>query len=489
MGSWNGNHIKWLGRIMRADYLSMSPFNVRCDWWLPEDSNDRIAGSVGFDGKNISCSIDSWFSTVAFLKMKPLTLDVLHGETVDGVRFSAFDLFATLRGSKVELIVNSLGVGANLCSLQNQRFTSAKAFINGLDVWQRCTPISETRSPDGTLSIQCPAPTGFRMTIPERLATISFAQSMNQLGGGRSIRIEYESYLEIIPNTPQTTEWFQKMVDESSQLFTLFLDQSTELTALRMIPVKESKDDLSIWPKVDEHVEWYWNRSNRDVEKIKKFKAIILSTDLQGSLEDVFRTWVSKTDQLKYARALLFSTLANPALFLETRFLPIIQAIEVYYKSIGSEKFIEAKEFELIKEELQQIVESKVTENGLSHKLKTNIGHSNEKGLKERVAGLLKSLDSETQCFVCQDADTFASLLTKTRNYYTHYSSSDGKKALEGNALHWATVQAALLLKIILMKECGVSESLIREKLNQSGWHKQGMTIWAQIEASLTNST
>jgi hypothetical protein len=322
------------------------------------------------------------------------------------------------------------------------------------------------------------------MVIPDRSTSVSLGQRMLQLGGGTKIEVAYESYFEILPDTPKTSGWFQGITNEIRQLLTLFLNQPAELTLLQLNPVpgKDVENVTSEWFNDDRLVEWYWNRSDSKNQEIRHSKILIRLTEVKYQLEEVFRKWLSKTEQLQYSRALFFSTHERPAPFLETRFLPIIQAIEVYCSGLGSEKYIPDHEFKVIKKKLLDEIPDGLND-GLTQKLRTSIGFANELSLNDRIVQLINSLDPMTRHFICRDSEKFARLLKDSRNYYTHYGIPKAK-ALTGKDLRWATEQTSLLLKILILKECGIPESLIQEKLNESGHFKQGARIWAEIEDS-----
>ncbi len=91
----------------------------------------------------------------------------------------------------------------------------------------------------------------------------------------------------------------------------------------------------------------------------------------------------------------------------------------------------------------------------------------------------------EVAAFVCVDPVVFGRWLKNTRNYFTHYS---GGKHLSGLALHWATVQAALLMKLAMLKECGVKDATVLAALNRSHRRCEGRRLWSEIEATLKSA-
>lgn len=184
------------------------------------------------------------------------------------------------------------------------------------------------------------------------------------------------------------------------------------------------------------------------------------------------------------ARALLFATDQFRIPLMEYRFLPVIQALEVYCGTLDrDEKYISDEEFKPIKKLMYECIPPNI-EPDLIKRLKTNIGYANSLSLGDRIKSLFDNLQPETTQFVCLDVDLFTDRLKLTRNYFTHYGDSKGKH-LTGRALHWATEQASLLLKLVMLKSCGVPESLIQSSLRASYFRTEARRIWAEIENSL----
>lgn len=458
---------------MRNDYSSMKPFEVRCKWWRPDSPSDTVPGTIGFDGKEIIVQMDNWIGPE-----NPYTfprVSLLHAETIDGIKVTVYAARVISFDQGVLLQTNTMAVGGHLERQADQKFTDAVVRVNGLDEWWRANRFEIENATDGSADIHFAAPSHIDLSVPERSVSITLGEEQSRRFEGRRFEIRYEPCLRFVSDKPQTIDWFHEIVNETRQLLSLFINQDAVLVGLCIKP-NRSGDVL-------DRVDWYWNRWETEIQGIHISRTLLPYNVMNGQLQNVLKNWLLETEALRHARALLFSTQAHPGPILETRFLPIIQALEVYCRALGSEKYIPESNFRELKVKLLDIVPSDL-DAGLKQKLRTSIGFANELSLNDRILQLLNSLEQNTRRFVCKDAKKFASRLKDSRNFYTHYGDSKGKE-LKGTALYWATEQASLLLKILMLKGCGVSESLIQEWLKQSGYHSQGMRIWAEIEKEL----
>lgn len=459
--------------MSRNNYPSMQPFESRCRWWIPDSPKQAAPGVVGFDGKRITVTLDEWTFSTNPLEFPEFTC--LHGETLDGSSVTVFGAFTSHCGPEYRLTANKMCTGGHLLPISEQLFDQVVVGVNGLAEWRSRRPIQVEQIPSGELNVTCDAPNGQDIRISGHKTSITFAETQNQIGGGQRFEVQYETHIRVRPDSPKPVDWFSEINDVLRELLTLLFDQDAVLTELSVSP--KGFDD---WHS---RVGWFWNRRSSEITEIDRFRLLIPMPDLNDQLESIINNWFSKSEENKHSRALLFSHLATPGAFLETRFLPVVQSLEVYSRLTKASRYIAKSEFKELKRKLFEQLPNGLDE-GLAQKLKTSIGHSNEFGLIDRIDGLINSLSQPIRSFICDDSKKFASRLTATRNYYTHYGDSSGRH-LVGNELYWATEQATLLMKMLFLKDAGVSEPLLVKQLNASSKYSQGRDIWREIEVTL----
>lgn len=463
---------------MRKDYTSLEPFEVRCQWWKPDMPDNCVSGIAGFDGGKIVIRMDEWVDARHPFQFPQA--DTLHGETIDGVHITAYETAVTqTKESQIHLIANAMAVGEHLKSNDEQLFSDAVLQLTGMDSWWRVNRFSTDRDDQGTLTVECPLPSSISIDLPEGSGEIAVGESRSEQHGGRSFEITYSPQIHLQPSEPQSISWFYSIINDLRQLFDLFCGQNLPLCR------------LSVKPKLREptlyRVEWYLNLPAKNAKGMNE-SCILLPFDcVKDDLQNIVTNWLAGTADFKDPRALLFSSQARPAPFMETRFLPIVQALEVYCRCLKKERYLPKSEFKVIQNQMYDLIPDHWPES-LIQKLKASIGFANELSLGDRILLLLLSLSEGIRNFICQDPEFFSRLLRDTRNHFTHYGGSG--KILEGLALHWGTEQAALLLRLLMLKDgCDIPESLIEERLNKSWHHQQGMQIWADIEKDLCSDS
>jgi hypothetical protein len=168
-------------------------------------------------------------------------------------------------------------------------------------------------------------------------------------------------------------------------------------------------------------------RRRLDQSRRKPHEFFLRYPDIAQWFPQIVDCWLNASDTIGHALVLLFSAIREPAAFLETRFLPIVQAAEVYARA----------------------------------ETPGTLAHANELRLKQKMHALLDTLEPNTLTLFCKQRDEFVRGIVDTRNYYTHYSDRYDR-VLQSMELHWATVKLQLMLKILLLKRLGVPESVLQ---------------------------
>jgi hypothetical protein len=453
---------------MLREYPSMKRFKARCHWWLPASPTHKVPGLVGYDGTNILAELDT--STPPPMKADDETIDTLHAEMIDGTELTIFNSFIKSRASNIKLVVNLMGVGAHLSAITDQRFDRAHAKFRGLNSWWEPKQIDVEDKAGRSIAV-CEPPASMPFLIPSRAATVALGQYSTRQERQNSYAVKYFNLIQFSPDSPQSFEWFRKLIEEVREFLTLLFDQDAALIGLSFAPTGR---DYSMTD-----VEWFWNRQQCQKTAFDRFRAISFQ-DVERTLGERLTTWLSNNDQRRRSRALFFSNTSSPAPFLESRFLPVVQALEVYCRAFVDEKYVPDSDFVLLQETLTKSIPND-TKAELRQRLKTSIGLSNELSLGDRILARLNSLAPNVCQLVCDCPKRFTKLLKDSRNYYTHYGDvSSG--VLSPGELYWATEQASLLLRILLLKDAGFTDESILNWLSQSRYRAHSKKMWSELE-------
>jgi len=186
---------------------------------------------------------------------------------------------------------------------------------------------------------------------------------------------------------------------------------------------------------------------------------IISFQDISPKFSDIIYKWYNLHQEMESEILLLINFLRNKYLFSEDRFMECIRAIESFHR-------INYKNQKLDKNEYDNLVRQVKTNSKLSGQdmewLNAKL-MGNEPSLGMRLIELKKKYNNE---FINKHIDNKVFTDAKnSRNYYTHFSKSAKKKALQGAELSNLTRKLRGLLISALLTELDIESKLFIEKL------------------------
>jgi hypothetical protein len=183
---------------------------------------------------------------------------------------------------------------------------------------------------------------------------------------------------------------------------------------------------------------------------------------IEPSLEQVFNAWFDRARLLRPVYTLYFSALYSERMYLESEFLSLAQALEIFHRSLygDEDKYFSASEFR----EYRKAMLSALPEAARAV-LQNKLAHANEFSLKERLEDLSRRTPPSVRRLVVEDFDDFTTRVKDTRHHLTHYSSQ--KRAFTGEELLGANRRLRLWLMALLYLEIGVGEAIVVEALKK----------------------
>jgi hypothetical protein len=194
---------------------------------------------------------------------------------------------------------------------------------------------------------------------------------------------------------------------------------------------------------------------------------------------ELLKSWFCESAEIRHALDLVFSSMQRPGRFLETRFMPFVQAVEVYSRTVDQGHIVDKKVFKPIRDQLLNSIPT-TTPAVLHEAIVRSLGYANDRTLRERVLRLIDGLLPKTRELFCVNPDEFAKGVVDSRNFYTHYSS-DPNKALSHIALHWATIKLQTMMKVLLLKRLGIPELEIQDIVNSNYQLAQERRAWKEV--------
>jgi hypothetical protein len=176
--------------------------------------------------------------------------------------------------------------------------------------------------------------------------------------------------------------------------------------------------------------------------------------EISSDAGSIFKRWFECHERLRPVVDLYFAIVSNRALIIESRFLFLAQALEVYHAR--SERFSSTDvPTDVHKTRVKAILQSAPTE--LQPWLKEKLSYSNQKTLAQRLGEILSLHGNEANRLTAGIAD-FAAKVRNGRNYYTHYDQKLRQKGKvpEGRELVRITFALKALLEVCLLKELSI---------------------------------
>jgi hypothetical protein len=212
-----------------------------------------------------------------------------------------------------------------------------------------------------------------------------------------------------------------------------------------------------------------------DIPKVPKtllpFDMLFTFKDISDRFEVFLRNWFEKADLLEPVYNLCFGTLYNPRMYLEHKFLNMVQAIEAYHRRT-------MKNFELTEEQHKKRIEEILNAVPLEHKdwLENKLAYSNEPNLRKRLKEILEKFADVLDEFI-PDNDSFIHKVATTRNYLTHYDERLKELSVEGEELYHFTQKLKILLEICLLKELGFTSDNIKSLISKNRRYQHEIRI------------
>lgn len=184
--------------------------------------------------------------------------------------------------------------------------------------------------------------------------------------------------------------------------------------------------------------------------------------DVKDDIESIIRIWLQIANKLRPVRALYQSALYGKRTYLESEFLSMVQAVEVFHRRFRGGYYASPDEFEqTILPKLREAVPAE-TADELRKVIWNKLQYLNEYSLGRRLRELVRDHESLILEFV-PDAYPLMEKIVQFRNHFTHYS---GEKALSESDIRKIvrSVDALrLILELSLLKELHMSsETLAR---------------------------
>jgi hypothetical protein len=451
-------------------------------FWLPETPDRKQPGLLRFTNQRIELEL---LGLIAGTAQDVMTdelppVSCILGLTAQGEHLTLHQCVSTyanvgtgmagFTAHRSKFSARHLLIGDHFPAPADQTFPRVCVSFFNLESWVGHNPFKFNKKPitndDGTTTYlsEYVRPAHRFFVVPPIDAEIGIQSSYT-----RSATAEFKqetrthtAWLTLKPNGDRNIAWFFDRIAEIQNLLALLMGKTTFPRMIRLDgPEIELAEHGS--QRLNE-TRWYFCPSlGKPIEPTSSFE---LLTGL-GHLSDeqfstVLSSWFTKQEVLRAVCDLFFGVLYNTYLYRRFHFLGLIQALETYCRLSQPGQYVSEAEYKIIADALTAAIPF-TTPQDLKNSLRHGkIKYGNEYALRKRLRLLLCSLEDDTGNMVTEYPGEFVEKVVATRNYYTHYTSELHAQAFDEPELYRACIRLRVLLTIILFKELGLEESVIR---------------------------
>ncbi len=446
-------------------YTLNDQIDIDGDWWDSARPEAKTAGRLTFTrSKGIELHVNQAFSPIAG-DVRPgdpnPTYECIHGRTVKGEAVTLIDaqqLGASLNFGSAGLMqpgkihARILVIGAHLPT--NFRFSNMICRIPNLQVWmgkqvimQHMTCDSESRILRQNYSIA-------RMDSEElHVQAISSKISMqygweSSLDAYSLIHVKTHASFQIIPSSQQPVDWF---IEQFNKLETLISVLSGEVFLSDSIQSKVNKSG---------HLVSVLFAGDADELCHRKYPGDFFLSGLSISTPfwECCDKWFEIFPKIGTTVTLAMSVMGSKELWIHTRFLSLIQALEGFHRALYEGAYMEDSAYDAVRKDIQDAIPKNVSDSHRSA-LASRIRYGNEYSLRKRLGELEKCLTDEIRFHLFGPAKSIPDTWVNTRNYYTHWDEELRDSILNVQEMHYANVRIANFLNTLFRLRIGVPPS------------------------------
>jgi len=196
-------------------------------------------------------------------------------------------------------------------------------------------------------------------------------------------------------------------------------------------------------------------RGEPNMEKEFDYRStLFFYREAEDSLKGMLKKWFENEERLKPVYNLYLSSLYNYDMYLEYKFLSLVQAIEAFHRIQyeGESKYIKDDDYKAIIEVLRER-STDIIEKSFREVLFNKLEYGNEYSLAKRFKILFKEYLSEIFKVPKPDRNRFIGKVVKTRNYLVHQDKKLEAISFRDKEYINANTILKTLIEIILLRE------------------------------------
>lgn len=451
-------------------------WTLKGTWWLVSRSRRKVSGTLIFrvgdgldlelDGSFVRRTDDPWRD---FFDRPAPGRCVILGTTDAGVPVTLLDCFWRSAGTRTTYFANVALVGAHFRTTSAIRFASFTIQHTATTAWAGFNPFgppSQTKGEDGryTTSVIHTDPPKIRFDLPRQRASVLIGSELTSVAEWPpAFRMTHRAAIKFYSSRPMTWDTFRRRQGDVDHLMMTLVGgpvYTRKLEADR--PTADAgEDDLSMPVRV-----FFAQIGRLDAEKLFTDDMLFPLPALGDDLPRVAGRWFDTARTLRGMHQVLFGNFRAPARYQESRFFVLAQCLEAFHRKAierGRGKYLPPRRWRRVLKRMQASLPKRLPKD-VAEAAKRKLGEANNFSFQDRLKAIFASLDPATAALITLDVPQFIRAVVGTRNMFTHLDRQKSTKAFPEELWFAACEKMELLLLILMLKLCGLSEERIRDR-------------------------
>lgn len=401
-------------------------------WWFPDNPDKKYAGEFKYEVEDSMILSIIELGTSLNIQESGNVISAIYGITTSGKLITLIDCFdngsswSSSGITKRKLSPRIAYIGSHI-PIDDQLFRASYFNLNLAAKWLRNSGINiknkesyreveiDYREPD---AIKVLIGDEFDLVIKRHLSNIPFKWFDME-----DLKLEERVSFQIRPFKPMTLDYFIDKIYLLRDLLTIVCDRVCSINdiSLECNFIDERSPGKKIHATTELLMDQHKYHSN--LKKIDSRDFILVYSDVKDIFPIMLNKWFQIADKIRIVKDLYIAALYSPSKYIETEFLSLVQAIEVYHRRFLGGEYLSTEDFELkLKGPLTAAIDPTLPKN-FKDAVKKRLEYFNEFSLSKRLKEIVKKFEPLIIQFFSNPV-LIVRHIVEARNFLTHYSKS-----------------------------------------------------------------
>lgn len=428
-------------------------------WWIPPHSGELVHGSVRYDkGHDILLTVME--------DLPQLNPDVICG-TCEGILCTLLDLrYFSHSSGHGEIFRNTLSarcllVGRHFENKSSARFNSVKTRLFDFADWAGGYPFSNAFDcqQDEALKFAFEHPEPLEMRVYGLGARLKLEHGFSY-SSGATFKCEYHAYFSVLPDQEQDFYWYEKVLFNLQNLLSLLRGRAVHVVE-KLADAEESANtsDGRPWEPIRIYTPSLFEK-DRNAQGVLEVRFPAVKDRLGHMIEQ----WFEIAEQYRPVYGALMETILNPAPYIETQFLALVQSLEGFHRREFSGCYVATDQYESYMSGILAALPAELPKE-LRAALRQRLQFGNEYSLRRRIKEILAAIPPVIRDPICRNPEGFAADLTGLRNKLVHCPADLILDIPDVMLLSTLTMKLKALLTILLLRRIGIPDDALENAI------------------------